>query len=97
MRPAHADVENRAMQQTRADVRIAHAVHLPRPRERQVACLQQKVLLIDAEPERAALEKRQLDAFVAMPIEAPVLPTIGVPIPDHLQARQRRRGSRRPG
>ena len=67
-------------------------MQLPGAREGQIAGLQMKVLAVDAEAERAAFEKRQFDAFVAMPIESPVLPVVGVPKADHLHARQRGAG-----
>ncbi len=74
-----ADIENQPVQPAGGDMRPTHAVQLPRARDRQVAGLEDQILAIDAEGKPSALEERQFEALVPVPVETPILGMVRVP------------------
>ena len=77
------------MKATRADMRIAHPMPLPGTRHGQVVRLQAAAAIIHRESDAAALQEGQFEAFVAMPVQAPILRAARVPKPDRLDAGER--------
>ncbi len=81
VRLAYIHIENDPMQPPRRDMRLADAVQLPRPCDRQVSGLKYKSLPLHRKTQGTGFKIGELDSFVTMPFEAPCLRDGSIPKP----------------
>lgn len=86
VRTADTDVEDQPVIPAAADAGIADAVELPGAGDGEVLGADGMFGSVDSQAKLATLKKADLNALVAVPVEAPVLVLDGVPIADCLEA-----------
>jgi hypothetical protein len=88
IRPAHADIQDHPVDSAAADVWVAEFVELPGAGDQEITRVQIERFMAHQHIAVARLEEDDLDAFVAMRIQTPILGGLGIPKADAIESGQ---------
>ncbi len=86
--PANADIQNEEVETAGTDIGVADAMKFPGAIDGEVVGLEGVLDAFGGEIENAIFEEGELEAFVAVPGQAPILVLLGIPVADGLEAAQ---------